>query len=119
TNPLLQSWYAHGGVSGDKAVAAPPYRLYALSNFGSLLALLTYPVLIEPNFSLRTQTLAWSVGFLVFVVVCGVIASRREAREIPGPESQPERQPLPAVSGAAATASPTATAAAPSLVPET
>jgi len=112
TNPLLQSWYAHGGVSGAKS-AAPPYRLFALSNFGSLLALLAYPVLVEPNFSLRTQTLAWSVGFLLFVAVCGVIiASRREAPEI----REPERQPLPAVSGAAATTSATGTAAAPSLI---
>jgi spermidine synthase len=74
-------------------------------------------VLVEPNFSLRTQTLAWSVGFLVFVVVCGVIiASRRDAPETREPK--PEQQPLPAVSGAAATASPTATAAAPSLASE-
>ena len=114
TNPLLQSWYAHGGVSGDKASAAPPYRLFALSNFGSLLALLVYPVLIEPNFSLRRQTLAWSVGFLLFVVVCGVIiASRRGSPEI----REPEPQPLPAVSGAA-TASPIGTVVAPSLAPE-
>ena len=85
TNPLLQSWYAHG--RSDHASAAPPYRLFALSNFGSLLALLAYPVLVEPNFSLRTQTLAWSVGFLVFVMICGVIiASRRKVAEIAEPE---------------------------------
>lgn len=116
TNPLLQSWYAHGGVSADNSTTAPPYRLFALSNFGSLLALLAYPVLIEPNFSLRTQTLAWSVGFLVFVVACGVIiASRRELPEIPEPEPPPSQ---PVVSGAAAATSPIATAAAPSLAPE-
>jgi len=115
TNPLLQSWYAHGGVSADKSTTAPPYRLFALSNFGSLLALLAYPVLIEPNFSLRTQTLAWFVGFLVFVVVCGVIiAGRREASEIREPEP-PSSQPV--ASGAAITSS-IGTAAAPSLAPE-
>lgn len=115
TNPLLQSWYAHGGVSGDKSTT-PPYRLFALSNFGSLLALLAYPVLIEPNFSLRTQTLAWSVGFLLFVVVCGVIiAGRREVPEI----REPEPPPSPSIaSGAAVTTSQTGTAAAPSLAPE-
>jgi spermidine synthase len=119
TNPLLQSWYAHGGVSGDKTAAAPPYRLFALSNFGSLLALLAYPVLVEPNFSLRMQTLAWSLGFLVFVMVCGVIiASRRDAAETREPKPEPEPEPLPAVSGAAATTSATATAAAPSRVAE-
>jgi spermidine synthase len=112
TNPLLQSWYAHGGNSSS----APPYRLFALSNFGSLLALLAYPVLIEPYFSLRTQTLAWSVGFLVFVVVCGVIiASRREVPEIREPEPSPSP---PIASGAAATTSQAGTAAASSLAPE-
>ena len=117
TNPLLQSWYAHGGVSGDNPTTAPPYRLFALSNFGSLLALLAYPVLIEPNFSLRTQTLAWSVGFLVFVVVCGIIvAGRREASKTR--ETEPPPQPSPIASGAAATTSPAGTAAAPCLAPD-
>jgi spermidine synthase len=116
TNPLLQSWYAHGGLSGDRPTTAPPYRLFALSNFGSLLALLAYPVLIEPYLSLRTQTLAWSVGFLVFVVVCGVIiASRREVPEIREPEPSPSP---PIASGAAATTSQAGTAAASSLAPE-
>ncbi len=74
TNPLLQAWYARGdGGTG----LTPPYRLFALSNFGSLLGLIVYPVWIEPNFSLRTQTLAWSIGFFVFVLVCGVIIMRR------------------------------------------
>ncbi|HEX3153750.1 MAG TPA: ferrichrome ABC transporter permease, partial [Candidatus Angelobacter sp.] len=115
TNPLLQSWYAHGGVSGDKVSAAPPYRLFALSNFGSLLALLAYPVLVEPNFSLRMQTLVWSLGFLFFVVVCGVIiVSGKYVPEI----REPEPQPLPAVSGVTSTTSRTGTAAAPSLVSE-
>src|SRR5438270_2347438 len=83
TNPLLQSWYSHGRTNGNNASPAPPYRLFALSNFGSLLALLAYPVLVEPNFSLRTQTLAWSVGFFLFVGVCGVtIGTRPKAPEL-------------------------------------
>ena len=115
TNPLLQSWYAHGSVSGEKESPTPPYRLFALSNFGSLLALLAYPVLVEPNFRLRTQTLAWSVGFLLFVVICGVIiASRRNAPDIAEIEQQ---------SSTAATISESATpqaaaAPAPSLLPD-
>jgi spermidine synthase len=113
TNPLLQSWYAHGRVSSDKASPAPPYRLFALSNFGSLLALLAYPVLVEPNFSLRTQTLAWTVGFLVFVVVCGVIiAGRGEVPEL----REPELDPAPAISGVISITSQAASAAAPSLI---
>jgi spermidine synthase len=110
TNPLLQSWYAHGRT--EHAPSAPPYRLFALSNFGSLLALLAYPVMVEPNFSLRAQTLAWSVGFLLFVVVCGVIiAGRRKVPEV-------ETHSPPAVSGAASTPSQAGTAAAPSLISE-
>jgi hypothetical protein len=65
TGPLLQGWFArtHPGVSA--------YRLYALSNLGSLLALLTYPLLVEPLLSLRAQALAWSAGFAAFAVLCG------------------------------------------------
>ncbi|HEY2360685.1 MAG TPA: fused MFS/spermidine synthase [Candidatus Angelobacter sp.] len=115
TNPLLQSWYAHGGVSRDKSTTAPPYRLFALSNFGSLLALLAYPVLIEPNFSLRTQTLAWSLGFLLFVMVCGVIiAGRRKAPEI----REVEQLPPSAVSVSASAAPQAGAATAPSLLPD-
>src|SRR5216684_3416473 len=100
TNPLLQAWYAHGRSNTGHDSAAPTYRLFALSNFGSLLALLAYPLLVEPNFSLRTQTLAWSMGFLLFVVVCGVIiASRRKATEV----REVEQYPSPAVSAVAPT----------------
>jgi len=70
TNPLLQSWYSRAGDGAP----TPPYRLFALSNLGSLLALMAYPALVEPYFSLREQTLAWSAGFLVFVLVCGAIS---------------------------------------------
>ncbi|HEY2394053.1 MAG TPA: fused MFS/spermidine synthase [Candidatus Angelobacter sp.] len=78
TNPLLQAWYARGTVSGGDSstpkTLAPPYRLFALSNFGSLLALLAYPTLVEPYFSLHVQTAAWSIGFLAFVLACGAIS---------------------------------------------
>jgi spermidine synthase len=113
TNPLLQSWYAHG--RSELASAAPPYRLFALSNFGSLLALLAYPVLVEPNFSLRTQTLAWSLGFLVFVVFCGVIIAGR--RKVPDLRER-EIALSPDVSVAAFATSQAGTAAVPSLLPD-
>jgi len=113
TNPLLQSWYAHGRVSDGNASAAPPYRLFALSNFGSLLALLAYPVLVEPNFSLRTQTLAWSIGFLLFVVICGVIiASRRKGPDI----REVEQQSSTAVTISESATPQAAAAVAPSLL---
>lgn len=57
--------------------AASPYRLYALSNAGSLAALLTYPVLIEPWLSLRSQRYVWSAGYVLFAAVAALIAWRR------------------------------------------
>src|SRR5262249_44503697 len=82
TNPLLQAWYARGAARGQDGTGhsptpAPPYRLFALSNFGSLLALLAYPVLVEPYFSLRTQTVAWASAFVVYVVVGGALSFGR------------------------------------------
>jgi SAM-dependent methyltransferase len=89
TNPLLQAWYSRvagkaADAAGNPGTPAPPYRLFALSNFGSLLALIVYPALVEPFFSLRVQTLAWSAGFLIFVMVCGAISfSGNQAVETP------------------------------------
>ena len=64
TAPLLQRWFAH--LYPDKS----PYRLYALSNFGSLLALLSYPFIVEPLFRLQVQSWIWSLAYVVFVVLC-------------------------------------------------
>lgn len=68
TGPLLQSWYARCFPG------ASPYRLYALSNLGSLLGLLSYPFALEPLLPLAGQGWAWSAGFLVFVLGCGAAA---------------------------------------------
>ncbi len=68
TGPLLQAWYARRG--------AVPYRLFALSNFGSMLALLTYPALVEPYFASHMQARGWSAIYGVFVVLCGAVAIR-------------------------------------------
>src|SRR5262249_29370190 len=70
TSPLLQAWFAR------ERSAVSPYRLFALSNLGSMAALLTYPVLIEPAFTLRQQSLAWSGGYLMFTSACAVLAWR-------------------------------------------
>src|SRR6266446_4912313 len=72
TNPLLQSWLAR--AQGQSSGAVAPYRLFALSNFGSMLALLSYPLVVEPNLSLKTQTWAWSIGYGGFVVLCSAAA---------------------------------------------
>jgi hypothetical protein len=70
TGPLLQSWFTktHPGIA--------PYRLYSLSNLGSLLGLLSYPFLVEPWFALRIQARLWSIGFVAYAVACAYCALR-------------------------------------------
>lgn len=71
TGPLLQMWYARGRERGS------PYRLFALSNAGSMLALLTYPVVVEPLIGTRRQGIIWSCAYVAFVVLCGGCAMRQ------------------------------------------
>jgi len=102
--PLLQRWFAR---SGHRA-AADPYFLYAASNAGSMLALLAYPLLVEPALTLRQQTTAWSIGFGLFAVlavVCALVAGR--AGRSPGTAAE------------AAASTPTTSTAGPDLTPPT
>src|SRR5579872_7241078 len=64
TGPLLQAWYARSYKG------AMPYRLYALSNAGSMFALISYPLLFEPNFGTHLQAVSWGFGFMAFVALC-------------------------------------------------
>ena len=64
TGPLVQGWFSRTHVGQS------PYRLYSLSNIGSLLALVTYPLLFEPNFSVYSQSAIWSAAFAVFAGLC-------------------------------------------------
>lgn len=76
TSPLLQRWFSRSG----HVRAHDPYFLYAASNAGSLIGLLSYPFLLEPRWRLAEQSLGWSVGFvllLVVVVASGALALRR------------------------------------------
>jgi SAM-dependent methyltransferase len=66
TSPLLQTWYAR------RASGRSPYHLFALSNFASLLALLSFPVLIEPHLSSRHQAALWSAAYALFVACCAL-----------------------------------------------
>ena len=61
TGPLVQSWFAR------LYPVASPYRLYALSNLGSLTALLTYPFVVEPSWGLSQQLALWRWGFALYV----------------------------------------------------
>ena len=78
TTPLMQAWFSreHPGAS--------PYRLYALSNTGSLLALLSYILVVEPVFSRSAQSTLWAIGFGIFAaasIVCVWAAWRRGSTE--------------------------------------
>jgi len=74
SGPLLQAWYARSEARG--VVLRPPYRLFVLSNFGSLVALASYPAVIEPRATLHTQGVVWCWGLLIYTLVCGAIAWR-------------------------------------------
>ena len=77
TSPLLQAWYARTRAGGA------PYRLFALSNLASLLGLLAYPFVVEPNLTVRLQGQAWSAAYAVFAILCGLTAWRATRRAAP------------------------------------
>ncbi|MCP4785995.1 MAG: hypothetical protein GY903_25920 [Fuerstiella sp.] len=70
TGPLMQRWF-HQTSPGRS-----PYRLYSLSNVGSLLALLSYPLVFEPWLKLRHQVLSWSFVYVVYVALATWCAIR-------------------------------------------
>ncbi len=71
TTPLLTRWFSGARPAGS------PYRLYALSNAGSLLALVAYPFVIEPLWNVRAQSTAWSWGYVLFALCASWCALRR------------------------------------------
>jgi spermidine synthase len=68
TGPLVQAWFAKAVPNGNV------YRLYALSNIGSLLSLALYPLAIEPNSNATLQSIGWSFGYGLFAVLVGCLA---------------------------------------------
>lgn len=64
TGPLVQAWFARTFPAGTV------YRLFALSNFASLLALLSYPFAVEPWITTRHQSYVWTAGYVFFVLLC-------------------------------------------------
>jgi hypothetical protein len=70
-SPLMQAWFSNSRSEHS------PYRLYTLSNLGSLLAIVGYPFIIEPSLGLSIQTKFWSCLYLLFAALCGVCAFRQ------------------------------------------
>ena len=93
SGPLLQSWYWHA------LPGCAPYPLYALSNAGSLLALLGYPVLFEPFLAVHEQALAWKAAFVLFVVLVALAAWRmwRSGERSADEEAAASASPRPAL----------------------
>jgi hypothetical protein len=93
-NPLLQAWFVRTG----HPAGPDPYFLYASSNIGSFLALLSYPVLLEPMFTLRTQNLMWTGGYgllIALIAGCGVLLLRSPGREAADRETEATSAPAP------------------------
>jgi hypothetical protein len=89
--PLLQSWFARSG----HPQAADPYFLYGASNMGSLIALLAYPIAIEPVFGLTSQAAVWTGGFVVLAVLiglCGLLVVPAQNTEVASAEARPEAE---------------------------
>jgi len=94
TSPLLQTWYARR--SPDRS----PYHLFALSNLASLLALLSFPFLIEPRLSSRHQAALWSIGYALFALCCALSAwiSRSYSLIAPAAAETSQDEAAPALS---------------------
>ena len=78
--PLMQRWYALESARGD------PYPLYAASNLGSFAGLLSYPLLVEPLLSLEQQSLLWSAGYVLLVLMvagCALTVPAAAVEEAP------------------------------------
>lgn len=72
TTPTVQAWLA--GVGGLD-VQSNAFRLFAASNAGSLLGLLVYPTIVEPNLDLVDQSRLWSYGYVAFVALIAILAT--------------------------------------------
>jgi len=88
TSPLIQRWFS---VTGHPH-AGDPYFLYAAGNAGSIIGLLAYPLIIEPNLPIASQGALWSIGYVLFVVACvacAVVLRRTTTAVGPGTVAEP------------------------------
>ncbi len=93
-NPLLQAWFVRTGHPDGP----DPYFLYSASNIGSFLALLSYPVLLEPMFTLRTQNLLWTCGYgllILLIAGCGMLLLRSPALAAADARTEDTSSPAP------------------------
>ena len=96
TAPLAQAWHARIYREGE---GRGPYVLYAASNLGSLIALLAYPLVVEPTLAVQAQTFIWSLaygGFVVLMAALGLLVARAPHLEVGRPDLS---GPIEAASG--------------------
>ncbi len=113
TAPLLQAWYA--AIGGER-----PHVLYALSNAGSLIGLLSYPLVVEHWFELHAALFGWRVAFAAYVglmLLCAALVWRAQVRnrapaQVVAPPQAPVQAPVPWLRWAALSAAPSALLAA-------
>ncbi|MDP1883359.1 MAG: class I SAM-dependent methyltransferase, partial [Bradyrhizobium sp.] len=93
-NPLLQAWFVRTGHPNGP----DPYFLYASSNIGSFLALLSYPVLLEPMFTLRSQNLIWTGGYgllIALIAACAMLMLRSPVMAVADMRAEDTHSPAP------------------------
>ncbi len=96
---MLQDWFRSQHRNS-------PYRLYALSNLGSMLGLLSYPFLVEPALRLSTQAWAWAAWYALFLLLAGICAFLYLRHSTPPPEAQPRKAARSKKAGKSAEAQP-------------
>ncbi len=79
TGPLIQKWFADDRLHASGSASV--YRLFALSNAGSLVGLLIYPFVVEPFATLKGQAWGWSAAYVLFALACAACAWRIRARD--------------------------------------
>ncbi len=84
TSPLLQSWFSRS--RGGEL----PYHYFAISNLGSMVALFSFPLLIEPRFSRHAQAVGWSAAYALFAALCIVVAWSSRTAAASAEASSPE-----------------------------
>jgi hypothetical protein len=94
SGPLLQRWFSWT----DHRRADDPYFLYAASNVGSILGLVSYPVIVEPLLDLRAQAVVWTVGYVLLgalLVLCATRVVRADAGGWSAPTALAAQRPAP------------------------
>jgi spermidine synthase len=91
--PLLQAWF---GRSGHR-MSSDPYFLYSASNLGSLLALLAFPFLLEPSWTLAEQSRVWTAAYALLPILigaCALAARQRASSTWPVTDPAPPQMPV-------------------------